>query len=258
METPVTFQVSGTQVVGILHLAEASTNRPGAVLLMHGFTGTKVEPHRIFVKTARLLAKAGFTALRFDFRGWGDSGGDSEDSSISTMIEDSRAAADFVAKHAGVDNGRIGFLGFSTGGAVAALAAAQDSRVGTLALWNPVADGTPIIQGLMSKQHVDQIGTRGKADHMGNWVSHRFIQEFTSMKPAFALATRPVPTLLIQAANDVSVPSSQIEQYQQALSASQVRCEKLVIPNADHIFSSIPWEQQVMERTVRWFQELLS
>ena len=74
-ERPIVFYNKGQQLNGILHSPVACAALCPAVVFFHGFTGTKVEPHRIFVKTARELAAIGFYALRFDFRGSGDSEG---------------------------------------------------------------------------------------------------------------------------------------------------------------------------------------
>ena len=73
---------SWTTTERILHLPTARDASCPAVAFFHGFTGTKVEPHRIFVKTARELAAIGFYVLRFDFRGCGDSAGDFSEMTI--------------------------------------------------------------------------------------------------------------------------------------------------------------------------------
>ncbi|KLU63127.1 hypothetical protein CEB3_c04770 [Peptococcaceae bacterium CEB3] len=46
-----------------------------AVILFHGFTGTKLEPHRLLLKISHALEKLGFASFRFDFLGSGESDG---------------------------------------------------------------------------------------------------------------------------------------------------------------------------------------
>jgi hypothetical protein len=221
--------------------------------MLHGLTGHKTEAHRLFVKTARALQRAGFVGLRFDFRGWGDSAGDSEDSSISSMIEDASAATDFLLAQPGVDATRLGYLGFSTGGAVAAQAIAKDARPKALVLWNPVADGHQIFRGLINAERARSMTTLGKVDHNGNYLSRKLVEEFMSMKPVAALGSRPLPTLIVSADNDGAVPPVQSDSYLHALQKLGVRCEKATIAKADHVFTSVAWEQEVIERTVKWF-----
>lgn len=62
MERQIVFENAGQKLYGMLHLPDR-VDRPPAVALFHGFTGTKIEPHRIFVKMARELMSNGIAAL---------------------------------------------------------------------------------------------------------------------------------------------------------------------------------------------------
>ena len=118
MERPVVFYNQGQQLNGILHSPTGFDAPCPAIAFFHGFTGTKVEPHRIFVKTARELASIGFYVLRFDFRGSGDSAGDFSEMTISGEISDAIKSIDVLTAMQGVDPERIGILGLSMGGCV--------------------------------------------------------------------------------------------------------------------------------------------
>jgi alpha/beta superfamily hydrolase len=61
-------------LIGIVTSAARRNNedKPGVVLLNPGIVH-RVGPGRIYVKIARALAEQGFTVLRFDFSGIGDS-----------------------------------------------------------------------------------------------------------------------------------------------------------------------------------------
>ena len=129
MEKPVVFHNHRQQLIGMLHTPDKVETSCPAVVFFHGFTGTKVEPHRIFVKTARRLASAGFYALRFDFRGSGDSEGDFSEMTIGGEVSDAIRSIDVLTEVESVDVGRIGVLGLSMGGCVAACVSGQDTRV---------------------------------------------------------------------------------------------------------------------------------
>ena len=111
MEKPVVFENEGQQIVGMLHAPDGAEGLSPAVVMFHGFTGTKVEPHRLFVKTARRLAEEGFYVLRFDFRGSGDSEGEFREMTLEGEISDAKASLDFILSQPGVDRGRIGVIG---------------------------------------------------------------------------------------------------------------------------------------------------
>ena len=133
MEKQIHFTVEGQRLYGMLHLPEGKGPFP-ALSMYHGFTGQRIEPHRLFVKTARKLAIEGFVVLRFDFRGSGESQGDFRDMTISDEIRDALASLDFLTSQPEVNPNRLGVLGLSMGGFVASHVASQSSRVKALVL----------------------------------------------------------------------------------------------------------------------------
>lgn len=132
MERPVVFS-SGERLVGILHSPEEQPKGEGVVFL-HGWTGYRVGPHRIFVEAARRLGAAGYHSLRFDFRGRGDSDGEHEATTLDEMIEDARAARRLLLEQPGVK--RTYWCGLCSGGNVALGAASLDKDVDGLVLWS--------------------------------------------------------------------------------------------------------------------------
>jgi len=112
---------------GLLHRPDGVDPTP-AVMLLHGFTGQHIESDRLFVQVARALADAGFAALRFDFYGSGDSDGDFEEFTLDTELADACAGFDWLSTQSGIDPNRIGVVGLSLGGAIAALLASTWSN----------------------------------------------------------------------------------------------------------------------------------
>ena len=62
------------------------------ILFLHGWSGDRTGPHRIFVQVARALTDEGFLCLRPDFRGRGLSDGEHGEASIASMAEDAAYA----------------------------------------------------------------------------------------------------------------------------------------------------------------------
>ncbi len=80
-------------------------------------------------RLAKGLADAGYAALRFDFTGIGDSGGDFREKTVSANVSDlSRAAASLIAE----GFGPCAMIGHSLGGAAAILAAERLKTVRSL------------------------------------------------------------------------------------------------------------------------------
>lgn len=141
-EVDVTIETGSGNIIGTLETPEAAN--PPVVLLLHGFTGSRHElpvkdtDEGVFSRTARLLAEAGYASLRIDFRGSGDSDGNWEDTTFSGQIADATAAIDWLKTQSNVDASRLGIIGWSQGGLVAAHAAsARPDDVDATVLWAP-------------------------------------------------------------------------------------------------------------------------
>jgi len=257
METPVVFESKGQQVVGMLHLPEGSGRFPAA-LLLHGFTGTKVEPHRMFVKISRTLAEHGIASLRFDFRGSGDSAGDFEDMTIRSEVADSLEAIKFLARHKHINSRRLALIGLSMGGAVAAHVVAREKhRIKSLVLLAPVAEGEGILDELSTPEAVSSLAETGITDQDGNLVGVPFIRQFADMRPLREVVKSQCPVLLLHGSKDQTVPALHTDMYERVLQAHKRVVKKVIIPGADHTFNKHIWETRVITETVDWLGETM-
>src|SRR5690625_1207129 len=134
-ETDVTVPGSAYDSPGVFALPEADAPVP-AVLLIHGFASDKEEVGGFYADLAVALEAEGVASLRFDFPGSGDHEEGFEVNNWSTFTRDAREAFDWLAAQDGVDDTRLGVVGFSLGGAIAANLAGSEARVQALALWS--------------------------------------------------------------------------------------------------------------------------
>ena len=125
----VTVDADGVRLVGELHLPDGDGGAPGLVLT-GPFTGVK---EQVVGTYARRMAEAGYAALAFDHRGFGESGGRRQHEDPEGKLADLRAAVGFLAARPDVDADRIGLLGVCLGGGYAVRAAAFDPRVRAVA-----------------------------------------------------------------------------------------------------------------------------
>ena len=132
MERLVAFDNEGAKLYGVLGLPEGAPK--GGVVMVHGWGGCRMGPHRILVKICRSLNDRGYAALRFDLRGRGDSEGDTERASLDGMISDACAAARFVMQEAKLDHAAL--LGVCSGGNVVIGAATLMPEVSDVILWS--------------------------------------------------------------------------------------------------------------------------
>ena len=117
---------------------DAAVAKP-AVVLAHGFGGTKIDSAAI----GRSLARDGYTVITYTARGFGASGGRIHLNDPAFEGADARRVVDLAAARAEVvkeaGDPVIGFAGASYGGAISLLAAGLDPRVDAIApafTWN--------------------------------------------------------------------------------------------------------------------------
>ncbi len=96
------------------------------MVMAHGLSGTRRDRLGSF---AERFAAAGFAALVFDHRGFGDSGGEADRFEPARQLEDWRAAIGFARSLPGVDAAKVATFGSSMGGGNALAAAAEDASV---------------------------------------------------------------------------------------------------------------------------------
>lgn len=120
---------------GCWHLPEASGAFPAVVVCHpHPLHGGSMSANVVF-SICEALARRSITALRFNFRGVGKSGGTFGDGIAEQ--DDVRAALELISSTPNIDLARLGLAGYSFGGRVVLAVANQDSRIKLLALVAP-------------------------------------------------------------------------------------------------------------------------
>ena len=257
-EKPIVFYNKGQQINGILHAPMGCDALCPAVAFFHGFTGTKVEPHRIFVKTARELADAGFYALRFDFRGSGDSEGDFSEMTIGGEISDAIKSIDVLTAMPGIDTERIGILGLSMGGCVAAFVSGQDARVKSTVMWAPLSDDPPDRKQEILEMSKYTPTPEEIAQSNANVVGKAFYEELPKLSPSATIQQFTGSLLVIHGSGDETVPVSHGKRYYELMQGRDALTELEIIDAADHTFNTVGWEQAVITKSVAWFQRTLA
>ena len=133
------FRDSRGALFGSYHPPTAAV-RPTAVVLCPPYGHEYVQSHRAFRLLAERLAEAGFPAMRFDYRGTGDSAGDAAElADLDLWREDVRAATEMCRARSGRQ--RVCALGLRLGGSLAALEAGRGGAFDALVLWDPIVTG---------------------------------------------------------------------------------------------------------------------
>ena len=128
------FDCQGERLYGVLDLPSQPPAGGRGVLIVVGGPQYRAGSHRQFTLLARRLAAQGIPAMRFDYRGMGDSEG--EIRNFEQVEDDLRAAVDrFMLELPGLRE--VVLWGLCDGASASSLYAPLDSRVTGLALLNP-------------------------------------------------------------------------------------------------------------------------
>jgi pimeloyl-ACP methyl ester carboxylesterase len=162
------------------------------LLFCHGFGSDKEGSYE---RRCERAVAAGFDAVRFDFRGVGESDREFPASTLTTRLADLRAVADFFT----LDSFAV--FGSSFGGLVALHAAARDDRIERVVCRSPVTDLS------VYDERARRVREEGPVDHpSGYTVDVRLFDDLDSFDTAAAAARISVPVAVVHGADDEVVP----------------------------------------------------
>jgi hypothetical protein len=127
-----------------------------AVIILTGFASNDRDGYvagiPVIGQLAGAIARAGFLTVRFDKRGYGQSGGRSESATITDYADDVRTVMRWLAERDDVDPKRIAVVGYSDGAWVALLAASRDKRFAAVATFGaPASSGAELVLELQQR-----------------------------------------------------------------------------------------------------------
>lgn len=127
------------RLFGILQRPQHHDDTKPAIVFCHPVSWEKQYSYRAYTQFSRHLGKAGYTTLRFDAYGFGDSEGDLVEATIQSQVEDTLDAIEWLRESTGCT--RYILVGVRLGAAIAALTALESSGVEGLAMVSPVVSG---------------------------------------------------------------------------------------------------------------------
>lgn len=209
----VSFVVPGGELEGTLHLPE--TRAVGGVTVLHGFGGHPDQPH--IIAACEALAMIGVAALRFAYR-------DHEPPrmTLASGLADASGAIRLLKVHPDIPEA-MGVVGFSFGGAVAALVAGRDSRIRAAVLAAAPA---------------------------------RFGDD--KFNPIAEVTRTRARVLLIWGSRDTQVPPSNAERYAAVLSQARVSHRTVIIEGGDHDFAPGGPRDKMAQEVGKWCRENLA
>ena len=233
-------------LAGLLLRPESGAN--AALIVCHGFTGSKEGGGRTLEMGRFLSRQTGVAVFVFDFAGNGESQGRFEELTLSGQIKDLTAAVDWCTAALGVP---VLTMGRSFGGSTVLCQAAGDTRVRAVCTWAAPARPHELFAGMASDTGEGRIAFSSPEASVR--LKKGFLEDLQQHDVLWAAGRlAPRPLMVVHGAVDHDVPPREAEWiYAAAGHPKTIR----IIPGADHRFqvhADLAWEA-----TREWIEETL-
>jgi len=289
-EEPVHFESNGNQLFGIFHPA-SDRNKEFGIIFANSGMQNRVGPHRLYITFARILSQRGYSVLRIDFPGIGESEGEVTETHFDAHNPDHTVSAINFMKDSKKIR-RIALFGLCAGARNVIKAASFDHRVERVVMWSlPIIWIPPTFpapapkkdpRGWMSKTgailtikdkfqksiHIDawkRYFSSG-GDIVGIFITVRSIfwnlvsnQEKWSQKrhhvffTAFSSYIKSGrPALFLYGDKDDILIEEFKEKSKEFSGNTKTSYDLIIIPKGNHSFSSIDTSMKAISETIDW------
>jgi pimeloyl-ACP methyl ester carboxylesterase len=257
------FTNGGQKLAGTLTLPKTGVAPFPAAVIISG-SGSQDRDGAAVADLYRLIAEklssGGVAVLRVDDRGSGRSPMPTKGTSYRDLVNDSRAAFEYLLTRREIDKARVALVGHSEGAETAALIAAEDQRVGAVAL---LAGTSRPVDAVVVEQALFQLALAGPVDPSDRMklpaVSRQLAEAFERAKakpaesagdnlawfrehaandPAATVRRVRVPVLILNGERDALVlPHHAVELARSLADAGNKRTTLRIFPNLTHVFT---------------------
>ena len=245
MEEPISFEVAKTRLFGILHTPkrEGSGQRAKGILFRTAGLRYRTGPYRQYVRMARRFCENGYAVFRYDPPGIGDSEGSFRDmldyrKRYAGNQDITRQVIDCFMSRAGISE--LGVFGLCSGAYDALLVGANMPAVRFAILLSLVveqADGT-IPAGM------------GDFDVKAGW------DRFSEManEALVTCVAQKKRMLFVYGDKDPFFRAFQGRFGKEIVANPRFSslCEVNVVPNGDHVFSQLKWQDEAVGFVLKW------
>ncbi len=232
---------------------------------------------------AERLSSNGVAVLRVDDRGSGRSSMPAKQSSYRDLVNDTRAAFEYLLKRGEIDKTRVALVGHSEGAETAAIIAAEDSRVAAVVL---LAGSSRPVDKVVTEQALFQLALAGPLDPSDKMklpaISRHLAEIFEQVKatpapasaaddkfawfrehaandPSATVRRVRVPVLILNGERDALVLPYHAVALAEALAESgNKRTTLRIFPNLTHLFTPSGLDASARDKTGEVSPEVLN
>lgn len=245
-----------------------TVNNYSGIVFVHAADANRLGPHRMFVEAEKVFNDNGFSTMRFDLTGCGDSSGTYDPQNIEQDISDVASAIRFFISD--YDIKTIILFGISRGAKVI-IQTMQNFALplsGAICLSAPEASMNTSIRKLsdISKNYIyKMLNTHNlKKVFTGRVDLCQILKTFSLPIRNIANANNTnksekfrtiCPTLIIYGSSD-PVTTQSLKYYSNLFKNNKISFESFVIKNANHSFFHYKWKQKIISKSIEWLNSI--
>jgi len=270
----VVFECAGDRCIGVLKEANAPSALNVGVVIVVGGPQYRVGSHRQFRLLADALGEAGITSLRFDYRGMGDSEGETR--SFDSIAQDLKASVDTLLAETRLP--RAVLWGLCDGASAALLYASEDPRVEGVVAVNPWAHAGQMRAYTLLKHYYGPrlfshaFWRKVLSGRLNLWdskkgflkavragVSDEAVPDSTAYLSRMQASWEKLgcPVFFVLSENDFTAREFEewIRRDRKRRRLFYRELSKIsFVPGADHTFSTREWRDALAAKTIEWIQ----
>jgi len=220
------------------------------VVNLHGFGGMKGGYKGLHITMARELAVEGAACIRLDFSYNGESDGEFEDMTFTTLLEDTEDIWNWAKTQEFVDPTRMLLSGHSMGGFVAASSAPKLNPAGLILM----CPGKQMWDGCGERSRAMEANGIAFGDIEGLKLSHAFNYDLETYHPFEDAAGYKGPALIVRGTKDELVDEATCETYLALYEDSKSRL--VHVENGNHNFTGIPCRTALTKEVCQFTKEI--
>ncbi|MEJ5183713.1 MAG: alpha/beta fold hydrolase [Rectinemataceae bacterium] len=212
---------AGITLAGTMTIPEGDGPFPAVVLITGSGPQDRDETilgYKPFLVIAEHLARHGIASLRCDDRGVGASEGDFQTATTFDFADDAEAALKYLASQAQVDSRRLGLVGHSEGGIIAAMVAARQATARfAILLASPGIRGDRLL--LLQNAALGRAsGLSAEGIEQANTINRRLYDLAMGAVPDDAARNRIIAEIMAGMTAGASLPETEVEGLRQQAS----------------------------------------
>ena len=246
------FNSRGKDMLCLIEYKDKAIRGKKVVIYKHGFTGNKIAPHRMMTNLGHQLVDEGFTVIRFDCVGAGDSEGDCTYMTIPGEVEDFKKVLHWVNDDLKPE--KIAIIGYSMGGLETSICCKEIPLTGIL-FWSPVSHAHDCFLHLLGKERYEA-GMKGeKVDFLGDHVSKEFFEDLDleCMDALNCIKGFDQPVYIIHGTADTDVLPLNTERYLSVLPQAEVH----FVEGSGHGYDCCKYQEELWDWSKKYIHKIM-